>query len=52
MITLMMTMMIPVKMITAPLSIWKELAYVRVSPIYCTLVAVMSHRAGGRNTCG
>jgi len=24
----------PVKMMTAPLSIWKELAYVRVSPIY------------------
>ena len=28
---------------------WKEEAYVRVSPMYWTLVAVMSHRAGRRD---
>ena len=39
-------------MITAPLSIWKEEAYVRVRPIYWMLVAVMSHRAGGKKIRG
>ena len=37
---------------TAPRSIWKELAYVSVNPMYWMEVAVMSQRAGGKNTNG
>jgi len=38
--------------INTPLSIWNDEAYVRVSPIYITDVATISHIAGGSSTSG
>ena len=35
-----------------PLSIWKDDAYVRVKPMYCMDVAVISQSAGGKNMKG
>lgn len=39
-------------MMTAPLSIWKLLADVRLRPRYMVLVARISQQAGGRKMSG